>query len=128
MQEVLQRVHDNGYVYKGLYEGWYCPRCADFKTENEIGPDNSCPIHHIPLVREHEENWFFASRAFQERARASCTPSSPTSSAARRCNEALSFIKCGLQDVSLSARQAHLGRAGAVGRRATSSTSGSTRC
>ena len=37
MQEVLQRVHDNGHVYKGTYEGWYCPRCADFKTEAEIG-------------------------------------------------------------------------------------------
>ena len=34
VQEVLQRVHDNGHVYRGLYEGWYCPRCADFKVEN----------------------------------------------------------------------------------------------
>ena len=31
-----QRVHDNGHVYKGIYEGWYCPRCADFKTEAEV--------------------------------------------------------------------------------------------
>src|SRR3954447_26553942 len=36
VQDVLQRVHDNGHTYKGMYEGWYCPRCADFKTENEI--------------------------------------------------------------------------------------------
>ena len=48
----MQRIHDNGHVYKGLYEGWYCPRCADFKTEDEIGPDNTCPIHKIPLDRE----------------------------------------------------------------------------
>src|SRR5882762_3526323 len=39
VQEVLQRVHDNGYVHKGIYEGPYCPRCADFKGETEIGPD-----------------------------------------------------------------------------------------
>src|SRR3712207_7021958 len=32
-RSVMQRVHDNGHVYKGTYEGWYCPRCADFKTE-----------------------------------------------------------------------------------------------
>ena len=43
VQEVLQRVHDNGHVYKGLYEGWYCPRCADFKTENEIGRGQHLP-------------------------------------------------------------------------------------
>ena len=66
MQEVLQRVHDNGYMYKGLYEGWYCPRCADFKTENEIGDGNRCPIHVIALTREREENWFFRLSAFQE--------------------------------------------------------------
>ena len=60
VQEVMQRVHDNGHVYKGLYEGWYCPKCADFKTENEIAEGNTCPIHRIPLDREHEENWFFA--------------------------------------------------------------------
>ena len=33
VQEVMQRIYDNGHVYKGVYEGWYCPRCADFKTE-----------------------------------------------------------------------------------------------
>src|SRR4029078_12523907 len=49
VQEVLQRVHDNGHVYKGLYEGWYCPRCADFKVENEIAEGNRCPIHEIEL-------------------------------------------------------------------------------
>ena len=33
VQAFMQTVYDNGYVYKGIYEGWYCPRCADFKTE-----------------------------------------------------------------------------------------------
>ena len=59
-------MHDNGYTYKGLYEGWYCPRCADFKVENEILEGNLCPIHEIPLTREQEENWFFELSAFQE--------------------------------------------------------------
>ena len=56
VQEVTQRVYDNGHVYEGTYEGWYCPRCADFKTEAEIGPDHTCPIHKTPLDREREEN------------------------------------------------------------------------
>ena len=66
VQEVMQAVHDNGHVYKGTYEGWYCPRCADFKTDNEVGEDNTCPIHKIPLDREREENWFFRLSSFQE--------------------------------------------------------------
>src|ERR1700716_2232231 len=36
VQEILTRVRDNGHVYEGVYEGWYCPRCADFKTEAEL--------------------------------------------------------------------------------------------
>ena len=28
---------------KGVYEGWYCPRCADFKTERELGPGQHLP-------------------------------------------------------------------------------------
>ena len=55
-----------GYVYKDLYEGWYCPRCADFKSESEMGPDNTCPIHGIALTREEEENYFFRLSTFQE--------------------------------------------------------------
>ena len=102
VQEVLQKVHDNGYTHLGLYEGWYCPRCADFKVENEIGPDNTCPIHEIPLVREQEENWFFQLSAFQERLEQLYASQPDFVQPETRRNEALSFIKSGLQDVSLS--------------------------
>ena len=70
VQEIVQRVHDNGHVYEGAYEGWYCPRCADFKTESELGEGNTCPIHKIPLEREREENWFFRLSTLPGAARA----------------------------------------------------------
>ncbi len=44
-----RRSTTTGYTYKGMYEGWYCPRCADFKVENEILDGNRCPIHEIEL-------------------------------------------------------------------------------
>ncbi|WP_205699528.1 methionine--tRNA ligase [Conexibacter sp. SYSU D00693] len=102
VQEVLQRVHDNGFVHKGLYEGWYCPRCADFKAENEIAEGNRCPIHEIELVRESEENWFFALSQFQERLEQLYEERPDFVQPRERRNEALSFIKSGLNDVSLS--------------------------
>jgi methionyl-tRNA synthetase len=102
VQEVMQRVHDNGHVYKGAYEGWYCPRCADFKTEQEIGPENTCPIHRIPLERESEENWFFRLSAFQEPLERLFAERSDFILPRQRFNEASSFITGGLQDVSLS--------------------------
>jgi methionyl-tRNA synthetase len=102
VQEVVQRVHDNGYVYEGLYEGWYCPRCADFKTDAEIGPGNTCLIHEIPLERESQENWFFKLSAFQEKLEALYAERPDFVLPDFRRNEALAFIKGGLQDVSLS--------------------------
>ena len=103
VQAFMQRVHDNGHVYKGQYEGWYCPRCADFKAENEIAEGNTCPIHRIPLDREEEENWFFRLSAFQEQLERLYAERPRTSSRPRtRSNEARSFITGGLKDVSLS--------------------------
>ncbi|MGH2855933.1 MAG: class I tRNA ligase family protein [Solirubrobacteraceae bacterium] len=102
VQEVLQRVHDNGFTYKALYEGWYCPRCADFKVENEILEGNRCPIHEIELVREQEENWFFTLSSFQERLERLYAEQPDFVMPAVRFNEARAFIASGLQDVSLS--------------------------
>ena len=102
VQEIVQRVYDNGHVFEGMYEGWYCPRCADFKTESEIGPDNTCPIHRIPLIRESQKNWFFALSTFQDRLEALYEARPDFVFPEFRKNEALAFIRQGLQDVSLS--------------------------
>jgi methionyl-tRNA synthetase len=102
VQAVLQRVHDNGHTYKGLYEGWYCPRCADFKVENEILEGNLCPIHEIALTREQEENWFFRLSTFQGPLERLFADQPGFVMPPVRFNEARSFIASGLQDVSLS--------------------------
>jgi methionyl-tRNA synthetase len=102
VQEVLQRVYDNGHVFKGVYEGWYCPRCADFKVENEIAEGNRCPIHEIPLVRQSEENWFFRLSTFQHDLERLYDERPEFVRPAERRNEARAFIDQGLQDVSLS--------------------------
>jgi methionyl-tRNA synthetase len=102
VQEVITRVRENGYVYEGLYEGWYCPRCADFKTESEIAEGNTCPIHGIPLEWESQQNWFFKLSAFQERLEKLFEEEPDFVIPDFRRNEAVSFIKGGLQDVSLS--------------------------
>ncbi len=106
VQEVLQRVYDNGHVYKGVYEGWYCPRCADFKVENEILDGNRCPIHEIELTRESEENYFFRLSTFQEPLERLYSDQPDFVMPRHHFNEAHSFITGGLQDVSLS--RAHL--------------------
>jgi methionyl-tRNA synthetase len=102
VQEVVQRIHDNGYVYAGHYEGWYCPRCADFKTDAELIDGNKCPIHLIELEREVEDNWFFKLSAFQEPLERLYAEHPDFVLPDVRFNEALSFITMGLNDISLS--------------------------
>jgi methionyl-tRNA synthetase len=102
VQRVLSQVRENGYVYKGTYEGWYCPRCADFKAENEIDEDRRCPIHHIELTREQEDNYFFKLSAFQEQLEALYIEHEDFVAPRTRYNEALSFIRSGLRDVPLT--------------------------
>ncbi len=100
--EIMQRVHDNGHVYEGVYEGWYCPRCAAFYTERELGPGNTCPIHEIPLEREREQNWFFRLSAFEDDLKRLYEGRPEFVVPGFRRNEAVSFIEQGLEDVSLS--------------------------
>ena len=102
VREVLQRVHDAGHVYAGTYEGWYCPRCADFKTEAEVAEGNTCPIHRIPLDWEKEDNWFFRLSTFQEPLERLFAERPDFVQPRSRYNEALAFVSQGLQDVSLS--------------------------
>jgi methionyl-tRNA synthetase len=100
--EVVQRIYDNGHVYAGHYEGWYCPRCADFKTESELEDGNRCPIHKIELEIEQEDNWFFRLSTFQEPLERLYAEQPPFVTPPNRYNEALSFIRGGLRDFSLS--------------------------
>jgi methionyl-tRNA synthetase len=102
VQEVITRVKENGFVYEGTYEGWFCPRGDGFMTESEIGPDNTCPIHGIPLEWESQQNWFFKLSAFQEKLERLYEERPDFVIPDFRRNEAVGFIKQGLQDVSLS--------------------------
>jgi methionyl-tRNA synthetase len=102
VQAVMQRVYDNGYVYEGVWEGLFCPRCADFKSEHEIAEGNTCPIHKIPLTVEREESWFFKLSEFQEPLERLFAKQPDIVLPQNRYNEALSFIRGGLQDVAIS--------------------------
>jgi methionyl-tRNA synthetase len=102
VQRFMQRIYDNGDIYEGVYEGWYCPYCADFKTEQELLEGNRCPIHRVVLEKVREQNWFFRLSDYQERLE-QLYASQPDFVMPRiRYNEALSFIKGGLDDVSVS--------------------------
>ena len=102
VKAVVQRLYDRGHVYAGTYEGWYCPRCADFKTDAELLEGHRCAIHKIVLEREREDNWFFRLSAFQEPLERLYAERPDFVLPRNRFNEARSFIEQGLTDLSVS--------------------------
>jgi methionyl-tRNA synthetase len=98
----------NDAIYKGHYEGWFCAPCAEYKTEDEYqkpkneGDPPTCLIHETPLDRVSEESYFFRLSDYDE-ALLSVYESRPdfVRPDARR-NEVMSFVRGGLQDLSVS--------------------------
>jgi methionyl-tRNA synthetase len=94
----------NSAIYKGHYEGWFCAACAAYKTEDEYqkGEPPTCLIHDTPLDRISEESYFFRLSDYAE-ALLSLFESRPdfVRPESRR-NEVISFVRGGLQDLSVS--------------------------
>ena len=127
--EVIQRVYDNGHVYEGTYEGWYCPRCADFKTERELGPGQHLPDPRDPArARDARRTGSSASRRSRTTSSGSTT-SDPDFVVARLPPQRGALVHQGRARGRLAvAAEAEVGDAAAVGSRASACTSGSTRC
>jgi methionyl-tRNA synthetase len=101
VQAFLTKVNDNGFIYKGTYHGLYCVSCEDYYTEDQL-VDGRCPIHGRPVIEMAEENWFFQLSAFQERLVAWYERDPDAVAPPTKRNEALSFIKGGLRDISIT--------------------------
>ncbi len=98
----------NDAIYKGHYEGWFCAACAEYKTEDEYqkpkneGDPPVCLIHETPLDRVSEESYFFRLSDYDE-ALLSVMESRPDFVRPDyRRNEVISFVRGGLQDLSVS--------------------------
>lgn len=57
-QELFKKAFDNGDIYKGKYEGFYCAGCESFKTEKDL-IDGKCPEHNAAPKFMSEEAYFF---------------------------------------------------------------------
>lgn len=99
--ELWKLVEKNGDLYKKKYKGLYCVGCESFKTEKEL-VDGKCPEHDkAPEVVE-EENYFFRLSKYQDKLLKLIESDEYKIIPEKRKNEALAFIKGGLEDFSVS--------------------------
>ncbi|HMT09305.1 MAG TPA: methionine--tRNA ligase [Pyrinomonadaceae bacterium] len=97
----------NPNIYKAFYRGWFCAPCAEFKTEEQYvmveGSDiPHCPIHERPLDQVAEESYFFNLSDYQDFLLEMIENDPNLVKPEARRNEVISFIKGGLQDLSIS--------------------------
>jgi methionyl-tRNA synthetase len=101
-RKFIQAVFDNGHIYKGTYEGFYCEGCEAFKTEKELDDTKRCLIHQTPALVRREPCYFFALSKFQERLLAYYEDHPDFIQPESRRNEVLSLVQGGLQDVNIT--------------------------
>lgn len=97
----------NSTIYKDFYKAWFCAACADFKTETEFeiieGSEvPKCLIHEKYLERVEEESYFFRLSDYDEILLETITQNKNLIRPDSRKNEIISFVKAGLQDLSIS--------------------------
>jgi methionyl-tRNA synthetase len=95
-------------IYKGHYEGWFCASCAAFKSEEEYAPPERegdppvCLEHLKPLDHVAEESYFFRLSDYAETLLALYEAQPEFIRPETRRNEVTSFVRGGLQDLSVS--------------------------
>ncbi len=100
----------NPNIYKAFYRGWFCAPCAEYKTEEQYYlPDGSeiphCPIHERPLDEVAEESYFFNLSDYQPFLLDLIEKDPDIIKPEARRNEVLSFVRGGLQDLSISRKK-----------------------
>jgi methionyl-tRNA synthetase len=100
--EMVRRAQANGDVYEGVYEGWFCTGCNEFKTDQQL-VDGRCPDH--PTLDPQwlkESNYFFRLSAYQERLERLYAENPSFCEPEHFRNEVLGWLKEGLRDFSIS--------------------------
>ena len=101
------RLRASGDLYRGLYEGDYCPRCEAYYQRDEL-VSSACPVHGLPCDHVQEENWFFRLSRYQDALEHLVRDTDFVQPETRR-NEVLGVIRDGLRDFSASRRQVRWG-------------------
>lgn len=101
VQAVFQRLLDQGDIYLGHYEGWYCTPCESFWPEGQLIEGN-CPDCKRPVEWVREESYFFRLSKYQDRLLKFFEEHPEFLLPDSRRHEMMNFISSGLEDLCVS--------------------------
>jgi methionyl-tRNA synthetase len=99
VQAFLQRVYDNGHIYKATYEGLYNVSDEAYVTEAEVSQDD---LDSGRVMHMKEDNYFFRLSAFADRLLEWYEREPDAIRPAIRRNEAAGIVRQGLRDISIT--------------------------
>lgn len=102
VQKIFQKLYDQGDIYKGEYEGWYCTPCESFWLDRQL-KDGKCPDCGRPVQKAKEESYFFRLSKYAPRIIEHIKTHPDFIQPVSRANEMLqNFLLPGLEDLAVS--------------------------
>ncbi|QCX33462.1 methionine--tRNA ligase [Caloramator sp. E03] len=102
VQKIFKKLYDQGDIYKGYYEGWYCTPCESFFTETQL-IDGKCPDCGRSVEWTKEEAYFFKLSKYQDKLLKYIEEHPEFIQPESRKNEMINnFLKPGLDDLCVS--------------------------
>ncbi len=102
VQKIFRKLYDQGDIYKGSYEGWYCVPDESFWTESQL-VDGKCPDCGRPVQKASEEAYFFKMSKYADRLIEHINTHPEFIQPVSRKNEMMNnFLLPGLQDLCVS--------------------------
>jgi methionyl-tRNA synthetase len=109
VRNFFQKVYDSGFIEPGTYEGLYCIGHEAFLKESDLTDEGFCPDHKTKPEKIKEKNYFFKLSAFQNQLLYLYEKNPEFVQPEERRNEVISFVKKGLEDISISRETAKWG-------------------
>ncbi|WP_124726301.1 methionine--tRNA ligase [Staphylospora marina] len=102
VQKIFKKLLDQGDIYLGEYEGWYCVECESFFTERQA-KEEKCPDCGRPVEKIREKSYFFRMSKYVDRLLKHYEEHPTFIMPESRKNEMIrNFIEPGLEDLSIS--------------------------
>ena len=102
VEKIFKKFYDQGDIYKGYYEGWYCTPCESFFTATQV-VDGKCPDCGRQVSQAREEAYFFKMSNYADRLIKHIEDNPEFIEPESRKKEMVNnFLKAGLQDLCVS--------------------------
>jgi methionyl-tRNA synthetase len=104
-EDLWRRMETSGDIYLSTYAGWYSVRDEAYYDESELkeGPGGAkLSPQGTPVEWVEEESYFFKLSAYQDKLLAHYAEHPEFIGPETRANEVISFVRGGLQDLSIS--------------------------